>query len=556
MATAENNILKISSGFAILTGILSLSSVIEPYFPKMALDTKDLIHSILVISTFVSVMIWLSICALAHKNVMGKIGLLGYVLCVVTMLIMIYWLHIAGYKQGNLNKTFATWNSLGLFTGSWGFLVYGITIFKAGIYPRFAVIFWTVGFAMEFSGLAFEWVGHIYMMSTGLIWCGISAWLNKKSDVSPVPEVKPVSDSRFESLDLYRGLIMILMALDHTSGVVTGKHGFEFFNMTLPSYFGDTPAFLTRFITHFCAPGFFFLMGVSVIFYSQSRLKLDWSNGKIIQSLFLRGGLIILLERILWNPLVSASLNPTSGGVLFGLGGSLIICAFLWRLKSGVLFIIGISGVLITQFLPTIIFKAGIYSNPLVLLFLLPKMSGSWSNIYPVFPWLSISLLGMAFGREIQKNKEKAFMRLLIAGVLSILIFIVVRRIGGFGNLKMDMNTGLIGFLNVVKYPPSLVFTLITLGCGAIVLCALEKFHSRLGVIKKPFLLFGKTALFFYFCHWFFYMGLGGTFYLHRGGLIWVYSVWMFGLIMLYPLCMTYLEFKQKTSPDSLWRFI
>ncbi|MBT8350301.1 MAG: DUF1624 domain-containing protein [Deltaproteobacteria bacterium] len=189
------------------------------------------------------------------------------------------------------------------------------------------------------------------------------------------------------------------------------------------------------------------------------------------------------------------------------------------------------------------------------MLFLLPKTGRVWFNLYPIFPWLCIVLIGMAFGKEILKNKEKAFQKLLYAGLISLTVFVIVRFTGGFGNLKDPAGSGLVDFFNVIKYPPALVFTSLTLGVISIILYLFERFEHKFMMVKKPLLVFGQIALFFYFIHWYYFMGLSNPFYIHRGNLIWVYVMWIIGLIFIYPLCKRYLNFKQNTAPGSIWRF-
>ncbi len=209
-----------------------------------------------------------------------------------------------------------------------------------------------------------------------------------------------------------------------------------------------------------------------------------------------------------------------------------------------------------TQMLSQFITDIGFYNHPLAILLLVPKGSGLWINNYPVIPWLSISVLGMVFGKELLKDSGKAYLKLLIAGLICLILFPIVRWTGGFGNFQTPYFRGWIDFLNVVKYPPSLGFTLITLGVNFVLLFLFEKIHSNLRIWKTPLLVFGKTALFFYFAHWFLFSVVGLLFFFIKGNLLWLYSGWAVGLLMLYPVCRQYLEFKQRTSPASIWRFV
>lgn len=556
METADRAISKWTAVLALITVCTHILTNIHGHFPA---EDTGLQHNLIIIRTlllFLSSMTWLSLVAWEHRADLQKTGLIGYILTMVCFMVTLYWTHISGYT--NLQSTFALWNASALFIGTFGILYFGTTLLTIGRYPKAAVVLWMAGMLMSVTGLGFMWAFRYYLISAGMIWCAIdffSGNQSKRLGAQSTLKKSTVKSNRFLSLDMTRGLIMMLMAIDHTSMAVTGKHSTEIFNMPVPNYMGETASFLTRFITHFCAPGFFFLMGAGIILYAHSRLKLNWTQGKIISTLAIRGILLIAIERILWNPIIFGSLAITNGGVLFGLGGSLVFAALFIRLNSIVLFIMGITGVLVTQVLPQLVIDAGIFSNPLSGLFLLPKTGRVWFNLYPIFPWLCIVLIGMAFGKEILKNKEKAFQKLLYAGLISLTVFVIVRFTGGFGNLKDPAGSGLVDFFNVNKYPPALVFTSLTLGVISIVLYLFERFEHKFMMVKKPLLVFGQTALFFYFIHWYYFMGLSSPFYIHRGNLIWVYAMWILGLIFIYPLCKRYLNFKQNTALGSIWRF-
>ena len=112
------------------------------------------------------------------------------------------------------------------------------------------------------------------------------------------PHFRP---ARLLSLDVLRGLIITLMALDHANLFVAQQHSpGEFWGGGFPVYY-DALAFLTRFVTHFCPPGFFFLMGAGMILFTISREKRGWSKREIIQHFLIRGGLLIALQLLIIN---------------------------------------------------------------------------------------------------------------------------------------------------------------------------------------------------------------------------------------------------------------
>lgn len=547
---------KMNAIFAIIAGIFFIVYRIHYSFPASDPKIEYLLEVLLQSGLIISFIFWLTFCAWENRTQLKMTGWMAYVFSTISLFIIFYWAYVSDFSD--LNSIFSLWKALGFSIGTWGILAFGTTLLVMGRYPRLAVVFLTVGFVMFFSGRGSWWTFRDYLAGIGLIWLGFDSWFGNasKREIKALPALKKNMDkgSRFISLDLLRGLIMCLMAIDHTSAAVTGNHPYEFFNRPVVVY-DSVATFLTRFVTHFCAPGFFFLMGAGMILFANSRRKLNWTTGKIITSLMIRGILIIAMERVLWNPIIFGSLSLTNGGVLFGLGGSLILGALFIRLNSIGLLGAGITGVLLTQFLPQIVINAGIYPNALSGLFLLPKLGRIWFNLYPILPWLSISLIGMAFGNQMLTNKNKAFKNLLIAGLVSLGLFVVVRFGGSFGNFHQAVDFGFIGFLNLTKYPPDLVFTALTLGVIASVLYLFEKFEQKLIRVKKPLMVFGQTALFFYFIHWFYFLGIAKPFYRLTGNLAWVYAMWILGLILLYPLCRLYLNFKLKTAPESIWRF-
>jgi hypothetical protein len=111
-----------------------------------------------------------------------------------------------------------------------------------------------------------------------------------------------------------------------------------------------------------------------------------------------------------------------------------------------------------------------------------------------------------------------------------------------------------ISFLNVTKYPPSLAFVLLTLGLNGLILFSFMKYETGLKKCVKPLVIFGQTALFFYVVHLFLYAFMGFAFPMGTD-YGWLYLTWLAGLLILYPLCVSYKRFKEKKPPDSVWRF-
>lgn len=287
---------------------------------------------------------------------------------------------------------------------------------------------------------------------------------------------------RLISLDGLRGLIIILMAIDHASWFISKIHPFEFWGISLPQY-DSVLAFLTRFITHPCAPGFIFLMGTSMILFTESRRRIGWSEGRITRYFVIRGFLLLVIQQFIVNPawyLGILGANPDvlqkgawpGGGdsvvfqfeVLFSIGTSMIICSFLLRFKKLVIFIVSFGAIFTTQLLIPDSNNVGVLYSPLLRLLLIPGQTGILLVEYPLFPWLGLSGLGLLFGNELLQDKERAFRGAFVTGIAFLLAFALVRIFGGFGNFHPPIDNSWIAFLNVTKYPPSLTFFFITLG--------------------------------------------------------------------------------------------
>jgi uncharacterized membrane protein len=373
---------------------------------------------------------------------------------------------------------------------------------------------------------------------------------------------------RLTPLDALRGLIMILMTIDHANYFIARQHPVgEFWGIALPHY--DTMmSFLTRFVTHPCAPGFFFLMGVSMILFAESRRNLGWSEGKIMRHFLIRGALLLFLQQFAENPawfLGPVYLIKAPGGdgpvwfhigVLFGLGATMIIGALLLRLNAMTLICLGTITTIISQILVPDPSKSDYLYSPLLRLMLIPGQTGMIQVFYPILPWLGVVLFGIAFGKWIVLDVKRTYRKALIIGIIFMLLFVVVRIAGGFGNIHPPESSGVIDFLNVIKYPPSIAFILIMLGINLLIIFFLSRTGAGLEQWGKPLLVFGRAALFFYIVHLYIY-SLMGLLFAAKGGtnLLVMYLLWAGGLILLYPLCKWYGNFKRGNPADSLWRF-
>jgi uncharacterized membrane protein len=378
---------------------------------------------------------------------------------------------------------------------------------------------------------------------------------------------------RLVALDAHRGFIMVLMAIDHASYFIARVHSGEFWGTALPVY-STAFWFWTRGITHLCAPGFFFLMGIGMILFADARLKAGWEEGRITRFFVIRGLLLILLQLLVEDPawiLGDLSVNPgvmvirgggvpgggTRGmlylGVLFALGGAMVFWAFVRRAPLWLIGVISLASAVATQLVTPGPDHTGALYSPLVRMLVIPGHTNILFVFYPVMPWLGATGMGLLFGKLLERDADRAGRVAGWTGLGFLVVFVVLRATGGFGNLN-GVPAGAMGFLNVTKYPPSLSFLTVTLGINLILVALWRWIEPRLQNVYHPLLVFGRVALFFYLVHLWVY-GLLGLFFTGGSSLVTMYVFWLLGLLILYPLCYRYNRFKHRKPLTSLWRF-
>lgn len=361
---------------------------------------------------------------------------------------------------------------------------------------------------------------------------------------------------RIAAIDWLRGIVMVLMALDHTSWFFNEQRIFaDSILLYEPGTLFAPDQFLTRWVTHICAPTFIFLAGTSIAISNFQRQQQGINDAVIDRELLLRGAFITLLDLTVFS---LASGKPILL-VLYAIGISMMLMVHLQRL-----------GIRVVLFLSLLIIAGGELllmtfwqphgEIPLWLAFTFaPAFSENYTVLYPAFPWLGIMMLGWVFGQWLIFHPADSRMpdRLLITiGWFALALFVVIRGLDGYGNMFMHLegNT-LVQWLHVSKYPPSLAYTLLELGLMAIVLSLLIRLESIKHKIHPngPVLIFGQTALFFYLAHFCVLAALRPL--LERGGLEQTYWITLLVLIILYPICRFYRNLKWK-HPQSLLRFL
>jgi uncharacterized membrane protein len=389
--------------------------------------------------------------------------------------------------------------------------------------------------------------------------------------------------SRITAIDFVRGIVIILMGLDHASTYWNYNRFFgEFWNAEL-TILPDFWQFLVRFVSHWCAPTFVFLAGTSLILSEAKRLERGTTQSEITQHLIARGLILLLIEWTLIVLLFEAA--PYYFGVLAAIGVGFIVFAFVRKVDTKIIFGISLFIVLDDIF-------AEFFWSPLIeslnhpIYFSLFNF-GEWlqpathipswpEGLYPLDPWLGVLGLGVVFGRWLHKkqqqetlnyNREVAKQLAKLGGVL-LGAFLVVRITQGtptsFQSLWIAdgiLKENAFAFQNfffLSKYPPSIVFLLWTLG-GMFLALAFAFYlqdNDRFQSWIKPITLFGTTALFFYCTHLMLYGFIPVVFDLrHTFSLEVTMLVWILGLLILFPLCYQFRELKKK-YPQSILRYI
>jgi len=295
---------------------------------------------------------------------------------------------------------------------------------------------------------------------------------------------------RIGAIDLLRGLVIAAMALDHTRG---------FFQ---PSGVGpedlattSLPFFLTRWFTHFCAPVFVFLAGAAVALYSKRR-----PPGDALRFLLTRGLWLMVLEATWVSFAWYFQFDLTHLGVLWAIGGSMVLLAAVVRLPPAVVGGIGLAtALLLAAFpVPAAMPVLGVLCQPQGF----EVLGHDFAQSYAILPWFGVMACGFGVA-SIMANPVR-HRHLVWIGAAAIAAFVVLRALNGYGDPRPWEPHGRGGwvtvaaFVNPSKYPPSLMFQLMTLGPALVVVPLLARWRGRIAAF---FLTFGQVPLAFYLLH-------------------------------------------------------
>jgi uncharacterized membrane protein len=381
----------------------------------------------------------------------------------------------------------------------------------------------------------------------------------------------PIKRARIESVDVVRGVIMIIMALDH----VRDFFGNLAVNPTDPAT-TTYPLFFTRWITHFCAPVFFLLTGTGA--YLALRKK---SRSELSRFLFTRGLWLIFLELVVVRDLgwqFNFDYHLTLLIVLWALGWSMIVLSVLVYLPAWAVTAFGLV-IIATHNL----FDSVESNNPLWSILHSPNVlveNGRHTVfvLYPLIPWIGVTAAGYGLGQIYRWTSERRRRFLLLLGIGLSAAFVVLRAINICGDprhwhAQRSAAFTVLSFLNTSKYPPSLLFLLMTLGPAMLFLWAVDRETPRW---LRPALVFGKVPMFYYLLHVpLIHLIAVGVCYARYGHVYWmfqspslddfpitpppgwgyslpvVYLVWACVVLALYPLCRWFAGVRQRR--DEAW---
>lgn len=388
--------------------------------------------------------------------------------------------------------------------------------------------------------------------------------------------------ARVASIDIIRGVVMVLMAIDHVR-VFAG----------VPAGGASASIFFTRWITHFCAPAFIFLAGTSAYLYGRK-------NPGLSRFLLTRGILLVLLEltiiRLSWTFNFDFR-QYTLAGVIWVIGWCMILMAGLVKLPVRAIAAIGLVIIVGHNLLDGYVgglvpelgndLKSSLWKVLYVAFFAGPIQIGSVTNfvvLYSLFPWIGVMAAGYAFGTVVTQEPSRRDRLCLMIGLGAIALFLILRGFNIYGDPSPwsapapqadgpPQLPALLSFLNTSKYPASLLFLLMTLGPTIALIPALEKTR---GPIVRWMTVFGRVPFFFYLLHiplihlmavivskvrlgtvvpWIFEnhpMGSGRPPAGYQWSLGLLYVVWFIVVVLLYLACRWYADLKARRKDSWL----
>lgn len=388
--------------------------------------------------------------------------------------------------------------------------------------------------------------------------------LRSAAETPPAKSAVAATHLRIDSIDTLRGLVMIVMALDHTRDFFANG-GFN------PRDVAEPALFLTRWVTHFCAPTFILLAGISAYLYGVKGR----STGDVSRFLLTRGIWLVLIEftvvRLGWS--FDLRFSYFVAQVIFAIGVSMIALAAFVHLPRKVVAAIGLAmivghnafdGITATQFgaaapLWNVLHQPGLFD-------IVPGVK--FFVLYPLIPWIGVMAAGYALGPVFLQGRTGRRRRLFMLGAALTIGFVLLRATNFYGDPvpwtpQDNAVSTVLSFINCEKYPPSLLYLAMTLGPALMLLAA---FESARGPVAVWVTAFGRVPFFYYVVHIFLlhalallfaWLSIGQIGFLfgpsagHKPatyglGLAGIYAVWLGVVVALYPLCRWFAGIKRR----------
>jgi uncharacterized membrane protein len=367
------------------------------------------------------------------------------------------------------------------------------------------------------------------------------------------------ASKRIASVDILRGIVMIIMALDHTRDFFSGSHGDP-----LDIGHASTALFFTRWITHFCAPIFVFLSGTSA-FLSMSSGKPKKETSLLLLK---RGIWLIILEltlvRVGWT--FNFEYHHLFVQVIWAIGWSMICLSALVYLPLpaiatiALIIIFGhnlLDGIPAAHFGP----EAWLWDVLHIQTDIPYGNKNDFNVFYPIIPWPGVMAIGYCFGSFLKKPEHLRNKYLYSTGIAAIVLFIVLRFINVYGDphpwqvYSTTTNT-VLSFIKCEKYPPSLLYLLMTIGPAITLMPLLEHMNNSAG---KFFTVYGRVPMFYYILHLYVLHGMAilagfivqsyfpaTSLALKNTGLPlqYVYLFWAIAIALLYYPCRWFMHIK------------
>lgn len=369
---------------------------------------------------------------------------------------------------------------------------------------------------------------------------------------------------RFPAIDVLRGFVMVLMTVDHASETFNrGRVFTDSIFFWKPGSPLPAAQFLTRWMTHLCAPTFVLLAGASLAMAVESRRAKGDSERTIDTYIFSRGALIVAFEA-LWMSPVMLEPGQVLFQVLYAIGTALMCMTFLRRLSDRSLLIVGLTIMLGLEAAVGALQALHVERLIPAALLIVPGFFFDRHFIiaYPLLPWLAIMMLGWVLGRRLVAwraagEDDRAPRILATVGAAALAAFLLLRGIDGYGNMLLHRDSGdVVQWLHVSKYPPSITYETLELGISALLLAGLLVVTKRRPSFGGPVRLFGQVALFYYLLHIHLLHLAAWVFGLRdKLGLVSCYVGALAVLVVLYPACSFYQRYKS-AHPQGWTRYI